>query len=229
MFTLALECATNTVGLALLDEDDCVAEIYLNLARHHAEVLLPSLDHLLHISGIIVENIGLIACTVGPGSFTGLRIGVSTVKGLATALDKPVVGVSTLEALAMNAIPSQKLICAVLDARKNQIYGGLYRTGPDSFPKAVRPDALMDMNAFLEEVKGEESLFLGDGAIRHERLIREAMQERATLGGMGQCHLRASAVGLFGLHRYRTEGALDTVTFAPRYLRRSEAELRAGS
>jgi tRNA threonylcarbamoyladenosine biosynthesis protein TsaB len=229
MFTLAIEAATKTVGLALLDEEDVLAELYLNLTRHHAEILLPALDQLLDISRVQLENIGLIACTTGPGSFTGLRIGVSTVKGLAMALDKPVVGVSTLEAIALNANPSTKLICALLDARRDQIYGGLYRLGQDSFPKSVRSDALTDITTFLQEVNREEALFLGEGAIRHENLIREAMHGRATLGGVSQCRPRASAVGLIGLHRYRTEGALEVLTLAPRYLRRSEAEIRAGS
>jgi tRNA threonylcarbamoyladenosine biosynthesis protein TsaB len=229
MVTLALECATNTVGLALLDEDNVRAEIYLDAARHHSEVLLPALDQLLRLSGLSLERVDLIACTIGPGSFTGLRIGVSTVKGLALALDKPVVGVSTLEALAMNALPSTIAICPMLDARKDHIYGGLFGMGPNARPEALRPERDTDVTTFLMELDQDEFVFVGDGAIRHEELIRETMKNRATFCRGSQCSLKAPAVGLIGLDRYRTGRILDIATFAPLYLRPSEAETKVGS
>ncbi len=129
MLTLAIECATKSIGLALLNEEEVCAEFYLNLGRHHTEILLPALDKLFLLTGHAPEEVDLLACTVGPGSFTGLRIGVSTVKGLALAMARPVVGVSTLEALAVNAIPSRGLICPMLDARKNQVYAGSVQDG----------------------------------------------------------------------------------------------------
>lgn len=224
MLTLAVECATKTVGIALLEEDDLLAEIYLALGRHHAEVLLPAIDRLFLMTGFVPEDVDLLACTVGPGSFTGLRIGVSTVKGLALATGKPVVGVSTLETLAMNAIPSPQLVCPMLDARKGQIYTGLYRVGPDCRPQAVIPERLADAAQFLRELDQEEVIFLGDGAIRYEELIREAGKGRNIVRGGGRQRLMASAVGLIGVQHYRCGDVVDTLTFAPRYLRLSEAE-----
>src|SRR5512140_2656352 len=164
MLTLAIECATKSVGLALLDEWDVRAELYLDPGRHHAEVLLPALDGLFAMAGLAPECVDLLACTVGPGSFTGLRIGVSTIKGLAVATGKPVTGVSTLEALSMNALPSPHLICPMLDARKNQVYAGLYRMGPDNLPIAERPDRLTSAPDLLQELDDREVVFLGDGA-----------------------------------------------------------------
>jgi tRNA threonylcarbamoyladenosine biosynthesis protein TsaB len=228
MLTLAMECATKTVGLALLDEEEVRAEIYLNLERHHAEVLLPALDKLFLLAALTPDRVDLLACTVGPGSFTGLRIGVSTVKGLALATGKPVVGVSTLEALAMNALPSPRLICPMLDARKNQIYAGLYRMGPEGLPKAERPESLTDVARFLPGLDLEEIVFLGDGAMRHAKLIQDTMNGRAILYGSSKQRITASAVGLIGLYRYRTGVILDTQTFTPRYLRLSEAEAMYG-
>ncbi len=224
MLTLALECATKTIGIALLDEEDVRAEIYLNSGRHHAEVLLPALDRLFLLTGLTPADVDLLACTVGPGSFTGLRIGVSTVKGLALATGKPVVGVSTLEVLAMNAIPSSRLICPMLDARKNQVYTGLYRMGPDTLPIAVRPEELADVAQFLRKLDQEEIIFLGEGAIRHEKLIRESGKGRTLLLESSQQRLMASAVGLIGLRRYRSGDIVDALTLTPRYLRLSEAE-----
>ncbi len=231
MLTLAMECATKTVALALLEEGDVLAELYLSGEKHHAEVLLPALDNLFVMAGLTPGCLDLLACTVGPGSFTGLRIGVSTVKGLALATGKPVVGVSTLEALAMNAGQSTRLICPMLDARKNQVYAGLYRTGPDGLPDANRPDSLTDVPGLLRELGDEEIIFLGDGALRHEQLIRETRKDRAIVYGPAHQRLMAAAVGLLGLRQYRNGAVLDTITFTPRYLRLSEAEAacRAGS
>lgn len=228
MLTLAIECATKSVGLALLDEGDVRAELYLGPGRHHAEVLLPALDGLFAMAGLTPECVDLLACTVGPGSFTGLRIGVSTVKGLALATGKPVTGVSTLEALAMNALPSPHLICPMLDARKNQVYAGLYRMGPDDLPVAERPDSLTNAPDLLQELGGREVVFLGDGALRHEKLIRETPNGRAIMCGSAQQRLMASAVGLIGLRQFRRGAIVDIPTFAPRYLRLSEAETTCG-
>lgn len=228
MLTLAIECATKSVGLALLDEGDVQAELYLGPGRHHAEVLLPALDRLFAMAGLTPGCVDLLACTVGPGSFTGLRIGVSTIKGLALATGKPVTGVSTLEALAMNALPSPHLICPMLDARKNQVYAGLYRMGPDDLPIAERPDRLTSATDLLQELADRDVVFLGDGALRHEKLIRETIRGRAILCGHSQQRLMASAVGLIGLRQFRRGAILDTLTFSPRYLRLSEAETTYG-
>ena len=228
MLVLALECATKSVGLALLDEGDVQAELYLGPGRHHAEVLLPALDRLFSVAGLTPERVDLLACTVGPGSFTGLRIGVSTIKGLALATGKPVVGVSTLEALAMNALPSAHLICPMLDARKNQVYAGLYRMGPDDLPIAERPDRLTSAPDLLQELDDREVVFLGDGALRHEKLIRETIKGRTILSGSSHQRLMASAVGLIGLRQFRRGNIMHMPTFTPRYLRLSEAETMCG-
>ena len=119
-----------------------------------------------------MEQIDLLACTTGPGSFTGVRIGVSTVKGLALATGKPIVGVSTLEALAMNAFPSRRLICPLLDARKNQVYAGLYRMGPDGFPEAVCPGPIDRYRAFGKAIcPTDEVDLIGEGAVRYQKQI----------------------------------------------------------
>jgi tRNA threonylcarbamoyladenosine biosynthesis protein TsaB len=229
MLTLAIDCATKSIGLALLNEEDVCAEFYLNLERHHTEILLPALDQLFSMAGRAPEEVDLLACTVGPGSFTGLRIGVSTVKGLALAMAKPVVGISTLEALAVNAIPSHKLICPMIDARKNQVYAALYRIGPDSLPEAATQEKLVDVEKFLHDMGHKKIVFLGDGAIRHQRLIGETLMDRAVICGRSQQKILASAVGVIGLHRFRNGRVLDTCTFAPSYLRLSGAEIKNGN
>jgi tRNA threonylcarbamoyladenosine biosynthesis protein TsaB len=228
MLTLAIECATKSIGLALLEEEDIRVELYLLSERHHTEVLLSALDQLLILTGKTLAEVDLLACTVGPGSFTGLRIGVSTVKGLALAMSRPVVGVSTLEALAMNVSPTSRLICPLIDAGNNQVYAGLFRIEPSGVPQAVTSEKLIDITRFLKDLDQEEIVFLGDGAVLHEELIDKT--HRGIVCGSDQQRLLGSAVGLIGLRRYRSGSVLDTLTFTPRYLRLSEAEInRAGA
>jgi tRNA threonylcarbamoyladenosine biosynthesis protein TsaB len=229
MITLAIECATETVGLALLEEEEILAEFYLGPGRHHAEILLPALEQLLSLSGIPVEKIDLLACTTGPGSFTGVRMGVSTVKGLALALGKPIVGVSTLETLAMNALPAPGLLCPLLDARRDQVYAGLYRMGPDGFPEAVEAERLTDIVQLLLELPADGVDFVGDGAVRYRDRILESMPGRCVPSGSGLHRLHASAVGAIGIHQYSRGKGEDPLTFSPKYLRLSEAEARAGA
>jgi len=227
MLTLAIDCTTQTLSLALLDGSEVRAETNLNPGRHHAETLLPAAERLLAEAVVEPGNVDLLACTVGPGSFTGLRIGVSTLKGMALALGKPVVGVSTLEALAQNAMPAGRLVCPMLDARRDQVYAGLYRTGPEGCPEPAGKEALVGIDSLLERLGDGEVLFLGDGAVRHEERLVRVMGPRAILAQSG-CHaVRAGAVGMIALRRFREKGGGDdAVTLAPRYLRLSEAEMK---
>ncbi len=219
MITLAIECATQTVSIALLNQEKILAELYLDAGKGHSEVLLPALEKLFLITGLTTERIDLLVCTTGPGSFTGVRIGVSTIKGLALATGKPIVGVSTLEALAMNVFPARRLICPILDARKNQVYAGLYRLAPDGMPEAVAPDRLTDIDLLLKALAAEEVDFVGDAAVLDQKQICEA---RAPVYGLQtRCHSRpnASAVGLIGLRWYQRGRIEDPLTFSPTYLR----------
>ena len=229
MITLAIECATGTVGLALLEEEEILAEFHIGPGRHHAEILLPALEQLLSLSGVPMEKIDLLACTTGPGSFTGVRMGVSTVKGLALALGKPIVGVSTLETLAMNAFPTPGLVCPLLDARRDQVYAGLYRMGPDGFPEAAEPERLTDIRQLLRELPEDGVEFVGDGAVRYRDRIVQSLPGRCVVSGTGRHRLHASAVGVIGIRRYSRGQGVDPLNFLPKYLRLSEAEARAGA
>lgn len=219
MITLAMECATQTVGMAFLDQKRVLAELYLDVGVGHTEVLLPALEKLLSLTGLTMERIDLLVCTTGPGSFTGVRIGVSTIKGLALATGKPIVGVSTLEALAVSLLPSRRLICPLLDARKSQVYAGLYRAGPDGLPEAVAKDRLIDIGSLVKMLGAEEVDFVGDAAVFYQQeLLRE--------GGRGETRQScrggrpsAAAVGLIGHGRYQNGHVEDPLIFSPSYLR----------
>ncbi len=225
MITLAIDTATKTAGVALLRDETVLVEYFFNLPVNHSETILPAVHQGLSVAGIALDGVDLYALTVGPGSFTGLRIGSSTVKGLALATGKPVVGVSTLEALAYNAVDYTGLICPMLDARKGEIYSALYRANGEGLFDAVMEECATTPGEFLDRIDGE-ALFLGDGLNEHAEWIRGRLAGRARFAPPNRQDIRASSVALLGRKKFGKGEGLDVVTFVPRYLRRSEAEVR---
>jgi tRNA threonylcarbamoyladenosine biosynthesis protein TsaB len=223
MKILAADTSGKSAAVAILEEDSIVGEILLNTEMHHSENLLPALDRLCQMTGMSVSQVDLFVCTTGPGSFTGLRIGLGTMKGLALATGKPLIGISTLEALAGNASFSPLNICPMLDARKNQIYTALYKKEVSGGMQCLIPDRLSDIGLFLREISGE-TLFLGDGAVRYRKEIKAAMMDRSFFGEPYQDHVRGSVAGLLGYHRFKGGISTDASTLTPCYLRLSEAE-----
>jgi tRNA threonylcarbamoyladenosine biosynthesis protein TsaB len=227
MITLAIECATKAASAALFLDEEVIGEIYLGADDHHSEVLLTVIERLLSLAKMAVRDIDLLACTTGPGSFTGVRIGIATVKGLALATGKPIVGVSTLEALAMNLSFSSRLLCPLLDARKNQVYAGLYRIGEDGLPVAVTPDYLGDIEKVLKTFSREEVAFIGDGALKYQEDIREKVPGAKISDNAKINNPAASSTGIVAIGRYKQGGRVDdSLSLLPVYLRMSEAEQR---
>jgi tRNA threonylcarbamoyladenosine biosynthesis protein TsaB len=229
MITLGMDCATDTVGLALLEGEEVRGEMHLGPGRHHAEVLLPALSNLLELTGMAMERIDLIACTAGPGSFTGVRMGVTTAKGLAMAAAKPIVGVSTLAALAVNGLDSQGLVCPLLDARRDQVYAGLYRMGPDGFPESILPDRLTDIAAWMADLPRDGITWVGDGAVRNRERIRQRPGWQCDPTQSPRHRISGRAVAILGIRDHGRGCIEDALTFGPRYLRLSEAEVKVVS
>jgi tRNA threonylcarbamoyladenosine biosynthesis protein TsaB len=225
MLILAIDTSTKTASIALLENEEILSEVFINLGVNHSLVLLPALQELCRMSRVVLEQIDLFACTTGPGSFTGLRIGASTVKGLAMATGKPIVGVSTLEALAFNCNGSGMLVCPMMDAKKNQVYTALYKTGRDERLENIENEMLTDVRDFLQRIQ-EDVIFLGDGAIQYSGIINEILATKAYYASHCNQYVRAAAVGLLGRSKYDKGDVLDSVTFIPKYLRLSEAEVK---
>jgi tRNA threonylcarbamoyladenosine biosynthesis protein TsaB len=224
MLILAIDTTGATLSAALLEDQTILAEVFVNTGDNHSLQLLPAIKHIYDLAGFSLEMTGLFVCTLGPGSFTGVRIGVSTMKGLAMATGKPVVGCSTLEALAAGTGPFSGSICPMLDAQRGQIYAATYELD-DSFIPQLRYEArLTDLESFLSlfHDKGRV-LFLGTGAVKYADLINETLPE-AIIAPVHYSHVRASVVGSLGLTKYRSGEILDSMTFTPLYLRLSEAE-----
>ncbi len=226
MIVLAVECASKSASVALLKDENVIGEIYLNPGKHHAEILLPALERLLRFTGMTMDDTDLLACTKGPGSFTGVRIAISTIKGLALAAGKPIVGISTLEVLAMNLCPSPNVICTLLDARKNQLYFGLYRSGENGMPEKLADDRLEDIQTIFRELPGEPVDFIGDGAVLYRNEILSRIPTAKIFNHDIFNKPRASALGLIAYQRYRQGLLDDLVALAPVYLRLPDAELK---
>ncbi|HKZ46929.1 MAG TPA: tRNA (adenosine(37)-N6)-threonylcarbamoyltransferase complex dimerization subunit type 1 TsaB, partial [Thermodesulfobacteriota bacterium] len=157
MKILAIDTSASSGSIALLEDDQVIAELTTCTQKTHVERLLPLIKTLLSSINTKIEDVDGFALTTGPGSFTGLRIGLATIKGLAWSLNKPVVGVSTLEALAMNIPYSDKPICPILDARKKEVYAGIYKCN-DNGPTCIMDDATISPQLLIERIK-EPTIF----------------------------------------------------------------------
>ncbi len=227
MLILALETSTLTGSVALVDaspqKTKIIGEITLNLQSTHSERLMPSIHRLLEDASLKIAEIQGIALALGPGSFTGLRIGVSTVKGLAYALKIPVVGVSTLEALACNVPYSSSMICPVLDARKKEVYAAFFRGDGTGRIDRVSEDWVIPPEELCRRVT-TETLFLGDGAEVYAEILKNAGPS-VSFAAPSLSLPRALNVAGLSLPKFQRGETLDLFTFTPIYIRRSEAEI----
>jgi tRNA threonylcarbamoyladenosine biosynthesis protein TsaB len=172
---------------------------------------------------IPVDEIDGFAISIGPGSFTGLRIGTSTIKGLAYAADKPVVGIPTLDAMAENIYFTGYLICPILDARKKQVYTALYKRDAKNRLKKITPDLAINPSELLKKIQ-ERVVFLGDGIKVYRTLIKEVLQDMAFFAPLNLMLPRAANVAKLSLDQFKKNNVLDLNTFTPSYVRTSEAE-----
>ncbi len=225
MNILAIDTSQKTVGVALLEDELVRVETFVNREVNHTEILLPVIERTFRTAGMEIAQIDLFALTLGPGSFTGLRIGASTVKGFALATGKPVAGVSTLDALAQNGAGSDRLICPLLNAQKQQVYTAGYRARADGRLEKTAEERVENVKDLLGGLR-EDALFLGDGAVDYAGVIREILGDEALFAPGHQHHVRAAAVGLLACRKYRGGDVLDLFRFTPSYLRLSEAENR---
>ena len=225
MKILALDSSGLVASVALLENDNLVAEFTVNNKKTHSQTLLPMLDEVVNAAGIELDAVDAIAIAAGPGSFTGLRIGAATVKWLSLALDKPVVPVPTLEGLAYNFWGSDRLICPIMDARRKQVYTGIYRFEEHQL-MTLKEQWAAPIEELLEELnqRGEMVTFLGDGVPVFRELIAEKLQVPYSFAPAHVNKQRAAAVAALGSIYYkegRTETAMEHI---PEYLRVSQAE-----
>ncbi len=221
---LAIDTSTDTSSIAITDGEDILVESILNVGRTHSEILIPSFQEMLEKVRLDIKDLDLLALTLGPGSFTGVRIGASTVKGFALALGKPVAGVSTLEALASNFPFSSLPIMPLFDARRGEIYSAMFKWEGGQVKRLSEDRAAIPGDA-IREIK-TKTIFVGDGLAKYGQIIKDTLGDNAVFAPRAVWYVRASNVAALGLKSYKEDGGLDIATFTPSYRRKSEAEIQ---
>lgn len=224
MKILAVDTATKSCSVAAIDGDTVLAESTSFTGQTHSRHLLNIIDTVLHQAGLAIAQLDGFAVSIGPGSFTGLRIGVSSVKGLAFSLNKPVVGVSSLQALAFQCRPNPLLICPVLDARKQEVYFCHYRFKEGHLEKESQERVASPAEA-VRTIR-EPCLFVGNGAKLYQELISTGLGGLAHFAAEGQHTIQASAVARLSLPRFKRQITDDVQVLAPHYIRKSDAQLK---
>jgi tRNA threonylcarbamoyladenosine biosynthesis protein TsaB len=227
MRLLAVETSTRTGALALVDGGRVCAESRLDVAATHGERLLPAIDALLGAAGASLAGVDGFAVALGPGSFTGLRIGVATVKGLAFATGRPVVGIPTLDALAWSLPFAANPVCPVLDARKGEVYTALYRTAEGRL-EVLAPARAVAPGMLARDLDGAHPgpvIFVGDGVWTYGGLLAEHLGARARLAPPGLRLPSAASLADLGLAALAAGVRHDPASLVPIYVRPSEAEL----
>jgi tRNA threonylcarbamoyladenosine biosynthesis protein TsaB len=241
MRILGIDTATSTASVALVEngtivadesysQTSCRPESKLNRPNAgHTEIILPLIEAVLAAARCSFVNVDAMAVSIGPGSFTGLRIGLSTVKGIAYRWQHPVAGVSTLWANAARVTDFVGIVCSLFDARKKEVYVSFFRRSEDALTRLTE-DRLAPFSAVLDQVldlaDGEACLFIGDGATLYEDVIRDSLGKRSRCcSGEGYPSI-ASAVARLGEERLQSSGGDFLSEMAPVYLRLSEAEVK---
>ena len=219
---MGIETSTPVCSVALADSDRVMAEYTLDIGVHHSERLLPMVQAILEGSGLQTSDLDGVSVAAGPGSFTGLRIGMSTAKGLCMASRLPLLTVSTLEGLALGAAFAGMPVCAILDARRGEVYAGLYRLeGGRLAPLA--PEAAVRLEDLLPDLP-RPTLFVGDGASAYQDSILETLDGDARFISRPFSLPRAASIALLGRARLERGEVTDLSEAEPCYLRRSQAE-----
>ena len=225
MRILALDSSGLVASVALVEEEQLIAEYTINYKKTHSQTLLPMLDEIVKMTQIDLSTIDAIAVAGGPGSFTGLRIGSATAKGLGFALQKPLIHIPTVEALAYNLYGNHQVICPIMDARRNQVYTGIYEFHENQF-RVMQDQKALTVEEIIKELNllGREVIFIGDGIPPYKELIQEQITVPYSFAPAHLCRQRAGAVGMLGVQYYK-QGKIETATeHQPDYLRLSQAE-----
>lgn len=234
MKILGIDSSGLVATVAIVEDDVMLGEYTTNYKKTHSQTLLPMLEELKKMIDLDLNTLDAIAVSAGPGSFTGLRIGAATAKGLGLALELPLVEVPTLEGLAYNLYGSADLVCPIMDARRNQVYTGVYefvaQTREDGSKgyclKTVIPQCAMDIQELLTQLNdcGHSVMFLGDGVPVYSKVIGELCR---VPHGFAPSHMnaqRAGSVAALGAVYYDQGKTVAAAAHQPEYLRKSQAE-----
>lgn len=224
MKILAVDTATKSCSVAIVDKESLLAEMTVVNEQTHTKHLLEMINLVIKHSGLNLSDLNGFAVTRGPGSFTGLRIGISSVKGFAAAQGKPIAGVSSLDALARQVSFSPHLICSLIDARRDEVYSSKYRYKDGNLKKEGKEQAVSPEDALYEI--NEPCIFVGSGAVLYRNVINDKLGEYAYFAQAYENTIRASTVARLSMDRFEIDDTDDVETFVPNYIRKSNAQLQ---
>ncbi|MFO7761869.1 MAG: tRNA (adenosine(37)-N6)-threonylcarbamoyltransferase complex dimerization subunit type 1 TsaB [Thermodesulfobacteriota bacterium] len=220
---LALENSGMCGSVALTCSSFCIGEYSLQSRRTHSKRLLPTVQRLMEDAGVSWQDMDGIAVSIGPGSFTGLRIGLSAAKGLATAASLPLIGISSLKSLAWQYSYVSPRICAMIDARKKEVYCALFQPEGGGVLKRLTADMALSPEKVIEYIT-EPTLLIGDGVQVYQDLIKKELGTMAIIPPPHLSFPRAAALGFLALSSWEENDFLDISRATPVYIRPSEAE-----
>jgi tRNA threonylcarbamoyladenosine biosynthesis protein TsaB len=226
MKILGIDSSGLVASVAITEDDTLLGEYTLNYKKTHSQTLLPMLDELREMLELDLDSVDAIAVAAGPGSFTGLRIGSATAKGLGLALNKPLVAVPTVDALAFNLWGNKSFVCPIMDARRNQTYTGLYYFGEKNEFHTVVEQCAVDIHEIIEKINAYEHpvTFLGDGVPVFKDVIAQELKVPYEFAPAGMNRQRAGALCLLGAQLLKEHKEVSAADFRPDYLRLSQAE-----
>lgn len=216
MKILSIDTASNICTVAILEDYECKEEITVNDARNHSEKIMPVIEDALNKTNLNLKDINLIVCDKGPGSFTGIRIGVGTVLAFEDSLNIPCIGVSSLESLAYN-VKKKGIICSLIDAKNDNVYFGLFEN--DQNYQQLDDLAFLSIDEVISKIKIFDNItFVGDGALAHQELLKNSTHNCSFCD---KNDLSSYSLGIAGLYKYNRN---IKNSLMPLYLRKSQAE-----
>ena len=226
MKIIAIDSSGLVATVAIADGETLIAEYTVNYKKTHSQTLLPMLDEIKKMTQLDLDSVDAIAIAAGPGSFTGLRIGSATAKGLGLALDKPIIEVPTVDALAMNMWGTADVVCPIMDARRNQVYTGFYEFDKDDRLNVLREQFAEDIVTVTKMLNdpGRPVTFLGDGVPVYKEKIIETATVPVRFAPMHMNRQRAGALAVLAERYYEEGRVVSAADHKPEYLRMSQAE-----
>lgn len=223
MRVLAIDTSSNVATVAVMEDELLLGEYILNHKKTHSQKIMPMIEQLLSDLELTVQDIDIFAAAVGPGSFTGLRIGVAAVKALAHATGKRVVSVGTLEALAYNVPYAEHIIVPIMDARRNNVFTASY-IWDDGFKEIGEPEGITIEECVESCVDFLDTIFIGDGVAPHKDYIKEKLGTHAIFPHGAVMNSRASSVAALAMEKAKRGETQSYLEMKPYYIKKSQAE-----